>query len=85
MRKDEEGALGGEHPHPYAGQLGNVMPPDAAGIDGDGGVIIGFFARLGVAGMDTLDGVAFLDEAGDFRVQTHLAAVHFGVQHVGGT
>ena len=34
--------------------------------------------------MHALDGVALSDEAGDFCVQTHLPAVEFGIQHVGG-
>ncbi len=33
--------------------------------------------------MDALDGVAFADESRDLRVQAYLAAVQFGVQHVG--
>ena len=86
VRKDEEGALGGEHAHFYTGQFRNVLAPDAAGIYRDGGVKVHFLTGLSATGVHTLDGVSFAlaDEPGDLRVQAHLAAVQFGVQHVGG-
>ena len=83
--EDEEGSLGREHAHLHAGEFRDVLPPDTAGIDGDGRVIIGLLSRLAVHGVHTLDGVALLDEARHLRVQAHLAAAQFGVQHIGRT
>ena len=83
--KDEKGSLGGIHAHLHAGEFRDVLPPDTAGVDGDGRIVIGLLSRLAVHGMHALDGVSLLDETRHLRVQAHLAATQFSVQHVGRT
>ena len=82
VREDQQGALGGVHPHFHVGQAGDVLPPDAAGVHHHRGEVVRRLARLTVAGVHPDDGVPLADEPGHLRVKAHLAAVQFGVQHV---
>ena len=83
VREDQQGSLGRIHPHVYARQLRYMMTPDSAGVDDDRGVEIFRHACGQVAGMDARDGIAFPDESRDFGMEPDLAAVEFGIQHIG--
>ena len=82
MGKDKEGSLCGIHPHVYPGHCGNAVAPDAAGVYGDGGVVV-LLLTGNVAGVDAYNCVSFLYESCYLCLETHLPAVELCVQHVG--
>ena len=83
VREDEQRSLGGKHAHVHAGQPGHAVSPDAAGVHDDRCVEIPFLAGLAVDRVHAGNRIALADESRDFRMEPDLAAVQFGVQHVG--
>ena len=83
FRQHQQGALGGIHSHVDAGQFGDPVAPDAAGIHDDRGVKIFGHPCRQVAGADADHGVTVADEARDFGMEADLSAVKLGVQHIG--